>query len=407
MQVSNRGTRIPASPIRKLIPCADEAKAKGIKVYHLNIGQPDIPTPKYFWDAVQAYAEPVLAYGPSNGLFELRKTIAEYYNTFGAKVDANNIFVTTGGSEAILFVYIVLADRGDEFITPEPCYANYISLASLAEIKLVPIPTKVEEGFHLPSDKEIEKLITPRTRGILICTPNNPTGTIYTKEEIERVQAIAERNKIFLISDEVYREFLFDNKKHTSIFNIPGYEDGKIVLDSVSKRFSVCGARIGSIVSKNADIMKGIMRCGMARLCSPTVEQVGIVELYKRINDCVPEMIKEFELRRDVVYEEIQKTPGAFATLPEGAFYMTCRLPVDDAEIFAQWMLTDFNVNGKTTMIAPCEGFYITPGKGKNETRIAYVLKEKELREAMKILREGLMKFAAIGGKTAANPKER
>lgn len=397
MLISNRGSNIPASPIRRLIPCADEAKSRGIKVYHLNIGQPDIPTPKFFWDAIRSYAEPVLAYGPSNGLLDMRKAVANYYNSFGANVDATNVFVTTGGSEAILFIYIVLADRGDEFITAEPCYANYISLASLAEIKLVPIPTKVEDGFHLPPEDVIEKCITPRTRAILICTPNNPTGTVYTKEEVQQVQRIAEKHKLYLISDEVYREFLFDNNKHTSIFNLPGYDEGKIVLDSVSKRFSACGARIGSIVTKNTDILKGVMRCGMARLAPPTIEQVGIVELYNRMKECVPEMIKEFEHRRNIVYEEIQKTPGALAALPEGAFYMTCRLPVEDIEKFAQWMLTDFNVNGKTTMIAPGDGFYITPGKGKNETRIAYVLKEKELREAMQILREGLIKFNSKG----------
>ncbi|MFA5032150.1 MAG: pyridoxal phosphate-dependent aminotransferase [bacterium] len=392
--ISNRGSVIPASPIRKLIPCADEAKSRGIEVYHLNIGQPDIQTPSYFWRAIQGYGEKVLAYGPSNGLLALRKAIATYYNSFGAKnITTANVSITTGGSEAILFVYIILADKGDEFLIPDPCYANYISLAAIAEVKLVPILTKVEEGFHLPEEEEIEKLITPKTKGIIICTPNNPTGTIYSKDEMMRVARIAEKHNIYLISDEVYREFLFDGRKHTSVFNLPGEDEYKIVIDSVSKRFSACGARIGCVVSTNENILKGIMRCSMSRLCPPTIEQVGMVELYGRMDDIIPEMMKEYELRRNVVYEEIQKIPGAFATLPEGAFYMTCRLPVEDAEKFTQWMLTDFSVDGKTTMIAPGEGFYVTPGRGRNEARIAYVLKEKELRDAMRILREGIKKY--------------
>lgn len=390
---SGRAKTIPASPIRKLIPYADEAKRKGVNVYHLNIGQPDIPTPTPFWKAIQNYNEKVLAYGPSDGLLTLRETVAKYYQSFGAQIEASNVFITTGGSEAILFIYMILGDRGDEFLIPEPVYANYITLAATAQVKLIPIPTSVLQGFHLPTQKEIERLITPKTRGIIICSPNNPTGAVYTRDEMEQVADIAERHHIFIISDEVYREFLFDGKKHTSILNIPEMDEYAVVIDSISKRFSACGARIGAVITKNDSILKSLMLYGMPRLCPPTIEQVGAVQLFKRMKEFMPQMIQEYESRRNIVYEELQKIKGAFARLPEGAFYMTCRLPVSDAEKFAKWMLTSFQIDNKTTMIAPAEGFYITHKKGRNEARIAYVLKADELKDAMQILSKGLEKF--------------
>ncbi len=394
---SKRALEVPKSPIRKLIPYANEAKARGIKVYHLNIGQPDIETPQIFWEGIQNYKEKVLAYGPSDGISDFRETVAQYYQSFGAaQVQASNVFVTTGGSEAILFTYMIIGDIGDEFLILEPAYANYLSLASIAQVKLIPIPTKVEEGFHLPSQAEIEKLITPKTKGIIICTPNNPTGTVYTKSEMELIAKIALKHNIFVISDEVYREFLFDKKKHTSIFNIPGMDKLAIVIDSVSKRFSACGARIGFVVTKNENILKSLMVYGMARLCPPTVEQIGAQNAFKNMQDFIPQMIQEYESRRNIVYEELQKIKGAFARLPEGAFYMTCRLPVSDTEKFAKWMLTSFNVNNKTTMIAPAGGFYITSEKGNNEARIAYVLNATELRDAMQILSKGLEEFSKL-----------
>ena len=392
--ISGRARKVPQSPIRKLIPYANEAKAKGIKVYHLNIGQPDIETPQVFWSAIQNYKEKVLAYGPSDGLLDFRKTVAKYYQSFGANVQAGNVFTTTGGSEAILFTYMITADVGDEFLIPEPVYANYISLASVAQVQLIPIPTKVEEGFHLPSRAEIEKLITPKTKGIIICTPNNPTGTCYTRDEMELIAKIAREHNIFVISDEVYREFLFDGRKHTSIFLVPEIDKSAIVLDSISKRFSACGARIGWVVTKNESILKSLMVYGMARLCPPTVEQIGAKNAFENMQEFLPQMIQEYESRRNVVYEELQKIKGSFAKLPEGAFYMTCRLPVSDAEEFAKWMLTCFQVDNKTTMIAPAEGFYITPKKGRNEVRIAYILKSEELKDAMRILSKGLEEFS-------------
>lgn len=393
--ISNRGANIPASPIRKLIPFAEKAKASGVKVYHLNIGQPDIHTPPQFWQAIQTCGERVLAYAPSDGLPGMKKVMADYYRSFSADIQPQDVFVTTGGSEAILFTYLVTGDTESEYLVPEPCYANYISIGAMAQIRLVPIPTRVEDGFHLPEESAIEKLVTPRTRGIIVCTPNNPTGTVYSPEELKRVAAVADRHDLFLISDEVYREFLFDGRKHTSILNLPGNLKNRIVLDSVSKRFSACGARVGSIVTKNQDVMKAVMRCAMARLSPPTLGQIGASALYGIIDQIIPDMMKEFERRRNIVHEAITNIPGAFATLPEGAFYITCRLPIPNVEDFCQWMLTDFRIDNKTTMIAPAEGFYISPGKGKDEARIAYVLNETELREAMNILREGVRAYRA------------
>ncbi|MBI4722437.1 MAG: pyridoxal phosphate-dependent aminotransferase [Candidatus Stahlbacteria bacterium] len=391
--ISSRVKLIAPSPIRKLVPYANEAKKKGIKIYHLNIGQPDIRTPAPFWDGIKYYKEEVLGYGPSDGFFFFREAVAEYYNSFGANVEPYNVFVTTGGSEAILFIYLILGDIGDEFLIPEPSYANYITLGAMAQIKLIPIPTSVENGFHLPKAEKIEPLITPKTRGMIICTPNNPTGTVYTKEEMELIAGIAKKHKLFVISDEVYREFLFDSRHHISIFNIPEMEEYAIVIDSISKRFSACGARIGFAVTKNRQVLEALMLCGMSRLCPPTIEQIGALQAFKKMDEFIPQMIKEYKRRRDVVYEEINKIPGSFACLPEGAFYVTCRLPVPDVEEFAKWMLTEFNFEGKTTMIAPAEGFYLTPGKGKDEVRIAYVIKEEELRDAMQILKKGIEKF--------------
>ncbi|MDI6839518.1 MAG: pyridoxal phosphate-dependent aminotransferase [bacterium] len=394
--VSKRSTIVPASPIRRLVPYADEAKRKGIKVYYLNIGQPDIPTPEPFWDAIRYYKEKVLAYGPSDGLLSFRETVAEYYHSFGTMISRDNVFVTTGGSEAILFIYLILGDVGDEFLIPEPSYANYISLAAVAQVNLIPIPTSIEQGFHLPAADEIDKLVTPSTCGIIICTPNNPTGTVYTKDELLQVVRVANRHNIFIISDEVYREFLFNDVKCTSILNIPEVDERAIVIDSISKRFSACGARIGWVVTKNEAILKSLMPYGMSRLCPPTIEQIAAIQSFKKMHEFIPNMINEYKKRRDIVYEELQKTQGVTATLPEGAFYITCRLPVDDTEEFTRWLLTEFNVDGKTTMIAPADGFYVTPGKGKNEARIAYVLEEKELRDALFILREGLKTYCKI-----------
>jgi aspartate aminotransferase len=394
--ISRRAKSIPPSPIRKLAPYANEAKARGIHVYHLNIGQPDIPTVAPFWDGIRDYEKDVLRYGPSDGLMAFREAVAEYYNTFAAGIEPSHVFITSGGSEAILFVYLTLADTDDEFLVPEPSYANYITLGATAQVKLVPIPTSVENGFHLPKRETIEKLVTPRTRGIIICSPNNPTGSVYSREEIEMIADIVRKHNLFVVSDEVYREFLFDGRKHTSIFDISGVEDRAIVVDSISKRFSACGARVGFAVTRNEAVLKSLRLYGMPRLCPPTIGQVGAIRAFEKMQEFMPEMVREYERRRDVVYEEIKKIPGAFARLPEGAFYLTCRLPISNVEEFAKWMLTSFDVAGKTTMIAPAEGFYLTPGKGRDEARIAYVLKEQELKDAMQILKKGVEEFVNL-----------
>ncbi len=391
--ISNRGSNMPASPIRRLIPFADEAKKRGIQVYHLNIGQPDIPTPDMIYEAMKNYKEDVLAYGPSQGLLRLRETISEYLAQYNIEMNADEIFITTGGSEAIIFSMMAIADPGDEFLIPEPFYTNYNGFAAMSSVKIVPIPTRVQEGFHLPPEEEIVKRITPKTRGILICTPNNPTGTIYTREEMEMIGKIAIEYNLFVLSDEVYREFLFDGKKHTSIMDIKELKEQSAIMDSISKRFSACGARIGYIATHNKKFYESILKFGQARLCPPTLEQIGAEAGFKNISKFMHNMIDEYRRRRDIVYEEIQHIEGAFTEKPEGAFYTVVKLPIDDAETFVKWMLTDFNLNNKTTMVAPADGFYATEGKGKDEVRIAYVLKEADLKDAMRILREGLSTY--------------
>ncbi|MEO0281600.1 MAG: pyridoxal phosphate-dependent aminotransferase [candidate division WOR-3 bacterium] len=393
MKISERIINMQESPIRKLLSYSDDAKSRGIKVYHLNIGQPDIPTPTYIYDAIKNYSEHVLAYGPSQGLKVARETVAEYLSGIGYDVNPNEVFITTGGSEAIIFAMMTIADHGDEIIIPEPFYTNYNGFASMAGLKVVPLLTRVETGFHLPEEKEFEKLITPKTKAILICTPNNPTGTIFTREEMEMIVRIAKKHNLFILSDEVYREFVFDNKKHTSILEIEGTQENSIMLDSISKRFSACGARIGYLVSKNKNIMNGVLKLGQARLCPPTIEQIGMIEGYKHMKSFMKEMIEEYQKRRDVVYENLMKVEGVFTRKPEGAFYVVVKLPVDDADNFAKWMLTDFEVDGKTVMVAPANGFYASPDKGKDEIRIAYVLNTKELEDAIKILSLGIKKY--------------
>lgn len=393
MKISERVNSMQESPIRKLLSYSDDAKSRGIKVYHLNIGQPDIPTPNYIYDAIKNYSERVLAYGPSQGLKVARETVADYLNGLGYGVNPNEVFITTGGSEAIIFAMMAVADPGDEIIIPEPFYTNYNGFASMAGLKVVPLLTKVETGFHLPDEKEFEKLITSKTRAILVCTPNNPTGTIFTKDEMEMVVNIAKKHKIFVLSDEVYREFVFDNKKHTSVLEVEGSEENSIMLDSISKRFSACGARIGYLVTKNKNALNGILKLGQARLCPPTIEQIGMIEGYKNMKSFMKEMITEYQKRRDVVYENLKNVEGVFTRKPEGAFYVVVKLPVDDADNFAKWMLTDFEVDGKTVMVAPANGFYASPDKGKDEVRIAYVLNTVELEDAIKILSLGIKEY--------------
>ncbi len=390
MKISKRVINMQESPIRKLLPFAVNAKEKGIHVYHLNIGQPDIHTPKVMIDAIKKYNEKVLAYGPSQGLKASRDAISDYLNKYNYNVRSEDVFITTGGSEAIVFAMMAVCDNRDEIIIPEPFYTNYNGFAAMADVKICPLTTSVENGFHLPSDDEIEKLINERTKAILICSPNNPTGTVFTREEIERVIKIAEKHDLFILSDEVYREFVFDGKKHTSVLEFEYAKERIIVMDSISKRFSACGARIGNIVTKNKELMKGILKLGQARLCPPTLEQIGMIEGYKYMDDFMDDMIKEYEKRRDIVYEEVKSIEGVFTEKPEGAFYCVLKLPIDDADKFAKWMLTDFEVDSKTVMIAPAQGFYASEGKGIDEVRIAYVLNTTDLKDAINILKKGI-----------------
>jgi aspartate aminotransferase len=380
---------MPASPIRKLVPLSDQAKARGIKVYHLNIGQPDIPTPPEFMDAVRNYNKVVLAYGNSKGDGDYIKGLVEYYRRRGIEVEAKDIQVTTGGSEAIIFAMISVADVGEEVIVFEPFYTNYNGFAMMADVKLVPITLKAENGFHLPPRGKIEARITPKTRAILICSPNNPTGTVYTREEMEMIAGICREKDLFVMSDEVYREFVYEGE-HTSIMNIGGISEHAILLDSISKRYSACGARIGCLVSKNERVMDSVLKMGQARLCSPSIEQFAAARALKIKDAYFEGVAEEYRRRRDTVYDELMKIPGGVCLKPHGAFYIMAKLPIEDIEDFARWMLTDFNLDGETTMIAPGPGFYATPNQGRDEARIAYVLNVDDLKRAMQILAKGI-----------------
>ncbi|RKZ21269.1 pyridoxal phosphate-dependent aminotransferase [bacterium] len=398
MRISVRGLSMPASPIRRLIPYANKAKEKGISVYHLNIGDPDVPTPKVILKAIKGFKQKVLPYGPSEGLKELREAISDYFGDYGIDVEPDNVFITTGGSEAIFFVLSAICDPGDEVIIPEPFYTNYNGFANMAGVKIKPLTLSVENGFHLPPKDDIKHLITDKTRAILICSPNNPTGTVYSREEIQSIIDLALEYDLWVLSDEVYREFVFDGKKHTSVLEFKEAAERTVVMDSISKRFSCCGARIGFIVTRNRELWSTLLKFGQARLCPPTIEQMGAIAGFKHWKEFMPGIIDEYRLRRDVVFEEIENIDGAFTLKPEGAFYTVVKLPVDNAEEFIKWMLTEFNINGKTTMLAPASGFYATEGTGLDEARIAYVLNQDKLRDAMNILREGLKVYAGNKG---------
>jgi aspartate aminotransferase len=391
-RISQRANRMPPSPIRKLVPFADEARKRGIKIYHLNIGQPDIPTPPEFMEAVRNYREEVLAYGHSKGSQEFLSALVSYYGRKGIQVEEKDIQVTTGGSEAIIFAMICVADPGDEIVVFEPFYTNYNGFAQMADVQLAPVTLQAENGFHLPSRKAIEKKITPRTRAILICSPNNPTGTLYSRDELQMIARIAAEHDLFVLSDEVYREFIYEGK-HTSIMHIDGISERAIIMDSVSKRFSACGARIGCLVSKNQAVTDTALRMGQARLCSPSIEQHGAAAALAIPDEYFEKMAAEYKKRRDAVYDELMKIPGVVCQKPGGAFYIMAKLPVADIEDFCRWMLTDFDLDGETTMIAPGPGFYATPGKGRDEARIAYVLNVGDLKKAMKCLAHGIQKY--------------
>jgi aspartate aminotransferase len=393
MFISRRAKEIQASPIRKLKPFADKAKQRGIHIFHLNIGDPDIPTPEPIIKAFHQYNGPILGYGPSQGFEELRQAIADYFAAYKIKLTADNVLITIGGSEAIHFSFSAVADPGEEIIIPEPFYTNYNGYATFADVRIVPLPLKVEDGFRLLPADRIEALITPKTRAILLCSPNNPTGTVYTEEELFRVVELVKKHDLFLIGDEVYKEFVYDGLKHKSILEYKEIEDRVIVVDSISKRFSCCGARIGAVVTRNEDVYQAILKFAQARLCPPSVEQYAALTAYRMGMGYFEPIRKEYQRRRDVLFEGLTSIPGVVLRKPQGAFYVICRLPVKDSEHFVQWMLTDFSLSSKTVMVAPGPGFYATPGRGQDEVRIAYVLKEEDLIEAIEILRQGIQKY--------------
>jgi len=389
-RLSRRATAMPASPIRRLAPFAVAATRAGKRVLHLNIGQPDIPAPREILAQLQRFDQPNVAYGPSEGLPGFIEAVRVYYSRCGLEVSPEQIFVTTGGSEALLFVLAAIADHGDDVLVFEPFYTNYSGFAALVGVRTVPVTTRADEGYHLPPREVIEAAIGERTRAILLCSPNNPTGTVYTDEELERVADICRARGLFLVSDEVYREFTYDGRSHRSALTLGGLDDQVILTDSLSKRVSLCGARVGWIVSRNRELMQSVLKFGQARLCPPTLGQ----HLGLALNDVpasyVQGVIAEYQRRRDVVFEALSAVPGVALRRPEGAFYVCAGLPVDDAQAFAEFLLADFDVDGETVMVAPADGFYATPGLGRSEVRIAYVLEEAKLRRAMRVLSRAL-----------------
>ena len=390
LTLSKKAQAMPASPIRKLVPFADAAKKRGIKVYHLNIGQPDIESPKEALEAVKNNQLKVVAYAKSGGNDSLREGLARYYQGIGINVEAADINITNGGSEALQIALSVTCDPDDEVIVFEPFYTNYNSFALQNDVKLVPITTHIEDGFALPPMSEVEKHITPKTKGVVICNPGNPTGCLYTKESLLELGEIAKKYGLFIFADEVYREFCYTDAPHFSCMHIPGLEQNVILLDSVSKRYSLCGARIGYLVSRNKEVMAAVMRYAQARLCSPSYGQIAAegaldapASYFKAVRD-------EYIHRRDVLIDGLQKMKGVIAPRPMGAFYAAAQLPVDDSEKFAKWLLEEFNYNGETVMVAPMAGFYATPGLGRNQIRLAYVLKEEDLKHALVCLEKAL-----------------
>jgi len=393
--ISNKGIAMPQSPIRKLVPYAEDAKKRGTKVYHLNIGQPDIKTPKVALDAIKNNDIEVLAYSRSEGSEEYRTKIAAYYATNDIHVSATDIIVTTGGSEALLFTFGSIMDVGDEVIIPEPFYANYNGFSTASGVKVVPVISKMENNFALPPIEEFEKLITPQTKAILICNPGNPTGYLYSKEEIQKLAHIVKEHDLFLIADEVYREFAYDGLVHYSVMQEEGLEENAIVIDSVSKRYSMCGARIGCIASKNKAFMSTALKFAQARLSPPTYAQIASEAALETPQSYFDAVIEEYVERRNTLVSELQKIEGVRVANPKGAFYCIAELPVKNADDFAQWLLEKFDHNGETVMVAPAAGFYSTSGIGLNQVRIAYVLNKKDLITSVTILKEALAQYNA------------
>lgn len=389
-EVSDRVKNAYQSPIRKLVPFAEKAKAEGKNVFHLNIGQPDLRTPEVAFDKIRNTDIKVLAYGPSAGNISYREKLVNYYSRFDVDVTAENIMVTTGASEAVLFLILSCLDKGDEMIIPEPFYANYIGFSEIGDVKIEPITSYIETGFALPSIEQFEKKITSKTKAILICNPNNPTGCLYSKEALESLGALVKKHNLFLFVDEVYREFCYDDQSFFSVMNLKACEENVAVVDSISKRFSACGARIGAIITRNTQIVDSITKLGQFRLCAPVIGQLMAEAMLEEDEDYLAESCKEYDRRRNILYDRLNSMEGVTCYKPGGAFYMFSRLPIDDGDRFCQWLLEEFSYENQTVMLSPGAGFYTTRGLGKNEVRIAYVLNEEDLNKAMDCLEAAL-----------------
>jgi len=399
-KVSVKGTVMPASPIRKLVPFADKAKKDGRKIYHLNIGQPDIETPETFIDAVKNANVKVLEYTHSAGIESYRQKLSEYYSKYKIQVSPDDIIVTTGGSEAIQIAMLVCLNAGDELIIPEPFYANFNCFTCTAGVVIKPVKSTIENGFALPPISEFEKQITSKTKGIMICNPSNPTGYLYTREELEQLKQLVVKYDLFLFSDEVYREFCYDNKEFVSVMHLQGIDNNIVLLDSISKRFSACGARIGALISKNKDVMASAMKFAQARLSPPTLEQIGAEAALDSPKEYFERVKKEYVERRDFLVKALNKMEGVFCPKPSGAFYCIAHLPIDDSDKFCQWLLESFEYNNETLMLAPATGFYATPGAGTNEVRLAYVLNKHDLEKAMICLEMALKVYPGADYRT-------
>ena len=394
-QISHRGEEMPSSPIRKLTPMANNAKARGVKVYHLNIGQPDLPTPQKALDALHNVGRQVLEYSPSQGFLSLRMKLVDYYSRYHIMLAPDDIIVTSGGSEAVLFAFLACLNPGDEIIVPEPAYANYMAFAVSAGAVIKTVTSSIETGFALPPVEKFEELITERTKAILICNPNNPTGYLYTRAEMNRIRDLVKKYDLYLFSDEVYREFIYTGSPYISAFHLDGIEQNVVLIDSVSKRYSECGIRIGALVTKNTAVRDAVMKFCQARLSPPLIGQIVAEASINDTEEYAADIYEEYVERRKCLIDGLNKIPGVYSPIPMGAFYTVARLPVDDAEKFCEWCLTDFEYEGETIMMAPASGFYSTPGMGRDEVRIAYVLNKEDLKRAIIVLEKALEAYNA------------
>lgn len=392
-EISVRGLEMPQSPIRKLAPLANDAKKRGIKVYHLNIGQPDLPTPQCGLDALKNIDRSILEYSPSQGFQSYREKLIPYYKRFNINITPDDIIITTGGSEAVLFAFMACLNPGDEIIVPEPAYANYMAFAISAGAKIRTIATSIEEGFALPRVEQFEKLINEKTRAIMICNPNNPTGYLYTRREMNQIRDLVRKYDLYLFSDEVYREYIYTGSPYISVLNLEGLEDNAVLIDSVSKRYSECGIRVGALITRNPEIRQAVMKFCQARLSPPLLGQIVAEASLDAPEEYYRDVYDEYVERRKTLIDGLNRIPGVYSPIPMGAFYTVAKLPVDDSEKFCRWCLTDFNYEGETVMMAPASGFYTTPGAGKTQVRIAYVLKKEDLQRALVVLKKALEQY--------------